>query len=252
MRIDFPALTAFALACAACGERAGSAGSNGAMPTAEERLLDWEALPEGTPVPVSLGFGRILPDSTIAALLDAHAVRPYAVYLVAAGTSSSLQRERSRASLEVLGEAREQAVAQLRTSLCAQPGRARAMLESGQTDVGRAREMLAYVNALQRAVPELEAGAPTIYGVNAVGAAADVRGLQSEPAVASWEPGWAARVEDVDTVITPSPPAPADVGPTMDSAVLALSPEAALARLADLAENGLGSCESATPSDEPR
>jgi hypothetical protein len=252
VRIDRSALTALALACAACGEGGSSADPNRAMPSAEERLLEWEALPEGTPVPVSLGFGRPLPDSTIAALLTRHSVRPYAVYLVAAGTGSSLQRDRSRASLEVLGEAREQAVAQLRTSLCAQPGGARALLEAGDADVGRARQMLAYVNALQRAVPELEAGAPTIYGVDAVGSVADVRLLQDEPVVVSWEPGWPGSIEGVDTVVTPSPPAPTEVGPVMDSTVLALAPDAVLARLTDLAENGLGSCESATPSDEPR
>jgi hypothetical protein len=201
-------------------------------------------------VPVTLGFGRPLADSAIAALLTRHDVRPFTVFLVAAGMASSLTRERTRASLEVLGEAREQVVAQLRTALCAQPGRARALLATGDP-IEPGRQLLGYVTALQRAVPELEAGAPAVYGVEAVGAASDVRALDGEPDVTSWEPGWPAGVEGVDTVVAP-PAAPRDVAQPVDSAVLALTADEVRARMTGLAQNGLGSCESATPSDEPR
>src|SRR5690606_30963354 len=120
-------------------------------------------LPQGTSVPVAIGFGRALPDSAVAALLTRHSVRPYAVYLVAAGEGTSFRRDRSRASLELLGEAREQAVAQLRTSLCAQPGRARALL-GGEEPRGpeRERELLAQLAELQRSIPEIETGAPVV------------------------------------------------------------------------------------------
>jgi hypothetical protein len=103
-------------------------------------------------------------------------------------------------------------------------------------------------------VPGLEAGAPSIYGVEVVGAVEDVRALGQEPLVASWEPGWIdpGAAEATDPVVTETPPAPREVGPVTDSAVLALAPDEVRARLADLAENGLGSCEGATPSDEPR
>jgi hypothetical protein len=251
VRIALSLLAALLPALAACRPE-GDADPGESMPTAEERLAEWEALPEGTSVPVAIGFAGPLPDPVIAELLTRYSLRPYVVYMVAAGMGSSLQRERSRASLEVLGEAREQAVSQMRTALCAQPGRARAMAEAGGDDVERGRQMLAYVDALQRAVPGLEQGEPAIYAVEAVGAAADVRALDADPQVTSWEPGWRGRIEGVDTVVTPTPPAAPQIGPVVDSAVLALSADEVRARLADLAENELGSCESATPSDEPR
>ena len=201
MRLRFALLVALALALAACGE-GGSADLDRPPPAPEERLADWERQPEGTAVPVALGFEHPLPDSTIAALLTRHSVRPYAVYLVAAGMGSSLRRDRIRASLEVLGEAREQAMSQLRTSLCAQPGRTRAMLErpSGTEGLERERQMLLQMAALQRSVPELEMGAPVIYRVEAVGSIADVRALRDEPAVVSWEPGWRGQIRGTDTV----------------------------------------------------
>jgi hypothetical protein len=247
-------LAALTLPLTACGERGGPADDDGA-PTPEERLADWEAQPEGTSVPVGIGFGRALPDSAIAAVLTRYSVRPYAVYLVAAGTESALVRERSRASLEVLGEAREQAVAQLRTSLCGQPGRIRAMLEqSGGPDQEGARQALGYVLALQRIIPELEAGVPTIYGVEAVGTVDDVRALRSAPEVVSWEPGSRESVDGVDTVvvIAPQPASAAQAEPALDSSVRALGFDEVRTRLVALTENGAGPCEDTTPSDEPR
>ncbi len=65
------------------------------------------------------------------------------------------------------------------------------MLErpSGTEGLEREHQMLSQMAALQRSVPELEMGAPVIYGVEAVGSIADVRTLRDEPAVVSWEPG---------------------------------------------------------------
>jgi hypothetical protein len=206
-------------------------------------------------VPVGIGFGRPLPDSAIAAVLTRHSVRPYAAYVVAAGTRSALVRERSRASLEVLGEAREQAVAQLRTSLCAQPGRIRAMLElAGGPDEEGGRQALAYVLAVQKAIPELEAGAPAIYGVEAVGSVEDVRALRSAPEVASWEPASRTSIGRIDTVVVvvPQPPPAAEAEPVVDSSVRALGADEVRERLVALTGDGTGPCEDATPSDEPR
>jgi hypothetical protein len=182
-------------------------------------------------------------------------VRPYAAYVVAAGTRSALVRERSRASLEVLGEAREQAVAQLRTSLCAQPGRIRAMLElAGGPDEEGGRQALAYVLAVQKAIPELEAGAPAIYGVEAVGSVEDVRALRSAPEVASWEPASRTSIGGIDTVVVvvPQPPPAAEAEPVVDSSVRALGADEVRERLVALTGDGTGPCEDATPSDEPR
>jgi hypothetical protein len=127
------ALSFVLLVCTAVACERGVPDAQGPAPTPEERLADWATLPEGTSVPVSISFGRTLPDSAVAALLDRHELRPYAIYMAAAGEAGTQRRERSRASLELLAEAREQTIAQLRTSLCAQQGRARSMLAPGPT-----------------------------------------------------------------------------------------------------------------------
>ena len=145
-------------------------------------------------------------------------------------------------------------MSQLRTSLCAQPGRTRAMLErpSGTEGLERERQMLSQMAALQRSVPELEMGAPVIYGVEVVGSIADVRALRDEPAVVSWEPGWRGQIRGTDTVVVPQPPAVTEIEPPVDSAVMALSPDEVRARLVELTTTGVGSCEDTAPADEPR
>ena len=136
--------------------------------------------------------------------------------------------------------------------MCAQPGRIRALLERGGDDES-ARQTLANVLALQRAVRELADGAPAIYGIEAVGSVEDVRALRSEPEVVAWEPGGRERIAGIDTVVVIAPRGPATaIGPVQDSTVLTLSPDEVRARLVALTENGMGSCEDDAPSDEPR
>ncbi len=162
---------------AGCGSDA--ADRAGLPPTADERLAVWATLPEGTSVPVALGFGRALSDSVVVALLERHGLRPYAVYLTAADVAGSHRRERSRASIELLGEAREQTIAQLRTSMCAQKGRARALLAEtggGADPIPLYREVLSRFLLIQKTLPELETGAPLVYGVERDRAPAPVAG----------------------------------------------------------------------------
>jgi hypothetical protein len=242
------------LAFAGC-QGASEGGAGAPLPTAQERLDEWAALPEGTSVPVALGFGQPLPDSVVAGLLDRHSLRPYAAYTKAADLIGSQARERSRASLEVLAEAREQAIAELRTSLCAQQGRAREMLErqAGPDDpLDGARPLLSSFLAMRDALPQLELGGALIYGVAAVGTLADVRAAGSDPALTSYEPGWQARVERVDTVIVPDPPIPGGGTAGLDPVIAALPQEQLAARLRELAETGMGSCEDASGSVEER
>jgi hypothetical protein len=230
-------------------------GAEGPAPTPEERLADWATLPEGSSVPVSLGFGRVLSDSAVAGLLEAHGLRPYAVFMNAAGMQSAHRRERSRASLEVLAEAREQTVAQLRTSLCAQRGRARAMLAGGDAGSDRMdpyRAVLSRFLIIQRTLPALELGAPLVYGVEAVGELEEVRAVGSDPMVSSYEPGWRGRIGGEDTVVVPQP-ASIDSAPELDPEVAALTPEEVEARMAQLAEDGMGVCADASrPEVEAR
>ena len=242
-----PAIAAFAclvVAAVAC-ERPPDA--EGPPPTPEERLADWATLPEGTPVPVALGFGRTLPDSAVAELLDRHDLRPYVVYLSAAGTRGEHWRDRSRASLEVLAEAREQTFAQLRTSLCAQRGRARAMLSAGDAGADPLyREVLARFVTLQKTLPEIERGAPLVFGVEAVGGIAGARAVGRDPAVASYEPGWRGEIGGVDTAIVPQPPAPPEEPLPAHAEIAALTPEEVRARMERLAEDGMGMCADAS------
>lgn len=237
-----PILIVACLLVQACERGPGSA--EGPAPTAEERLTDWATLPEGTAVPVALGFAEPLADSTVAALLERHGLRPYAVYMTAAGVGTSQRRERSRASLELLAEAREQAIAQLRTTMCAQQGRARAILGGGaeRGDVSLHRTILSRFVRIQRALTDLETGAPLIHGIEAVGVLEQVRGVGSDPAVSSYEPGWRGRIGGADTVVVPQPRGLEDEGAEVDSDIAALTPEQVAEQLAQLAENGMGSC----------
>ena len=127
-----------------CTDDRSRADLDGPPPTAAERLAGWATLPEDTSVPVALGFSTTVPDPIVMGLLERYGLRPYAVYMEAADLAGSHRRERNRASLEVLAEGREQTIAQLRTSLCAQRGRARAMLaQPGEGDATqRFREVL--------------------------------------------------------------------------------------------------------------
>jgi hypothetical protein len=235
-------VSAAASLVAAC-DRSPPAG--GPPPTSDQRLESWADAPEGTSVPVALGFRTPLPDSTVAALMDRHGLRPYAVYLTAAGLTTSQRRDQSRASLELLAEAREQTISQLRTSMCAQQGRARGMLaEPGQSDpVPQYRDVLGRFLEIQQALPQLELGRPMIYGVEAGGALADVKAASSDPEVATFEPGWRARG---DSIVVPQPPAPPDSAGTVPPELADLKPDEVRTRIAQLADNGMGACAGET------
>jgi hypothetical protein len=248
-------LALFCLAGTAC-DAGGSGGvpTPGTTPTADARLEDWATLPEGTSVPVALGFARTLPDSVVAGLLERHSLRPYAVFLKAGDQLGTHARERSRASLEVLAEAREQTVQQMRTSLCAQQGRARSLVEQPETgSLDDYRQVLSRSALLQETVPKLELGEPMIYGVVAVGTLEDVRAVKSDPELISFEPGWRTKVERVDTIVVPEPAAPTG-GPSsgIDPVIAALPQDKVTERIKQLAETGVGSCEEASGSVEEK
>lgn len=231
-------LASFAAAAGGC-ERPPTAEP---APSPAERLEEWAARPGVGAVPVALGFTDLMADSAVAGLLERHGLRPYAVYVSAAGLTTSQRRERSRASLELLAEAREQAIGQLRTSMCAQQGRARSMIAepAPEDPLPVYRELLDRFVLIQRTLPQLEMGAPIVYGVEAVGSLPDVRAAGSDPALATFEPGWASG----DTVVVPEPPAPTDEGARSESG--ALSGEEVRKRIAGLADNGLGACAGET------
>lgn len=243
------ALAAVASACDGAG-----GGDDGAPPTVEARLEDWEALPEGTSVPVALGFDAPMSDSLVAALLERHGLRPYAVYMRAADLETTHERDRSRASLEVLAEGREQTVQQMRTLLCAQQGRARAILDKAgpEEPLDDLRPVLSTFLRMQETLPRLELGEPLVYGIAAVGTLPDVQGARAEEVFASFEPGWRTRVAGMDTVIVPVPTAPTAGPTTLDPIVTAMPREQLASRGRELADTGMGSCEDASGSVEER
>jgi hypothetical protein len=106
---------------------------------------------------------------------------------------------------------------------------------------------------IQRTLPELQLGAALIYGVEAVGDLDHVRAVGSDPAVVSFEPGWRGRISGADTVVVPQPQVPTADAPAVDPETAALGPEQLRERMAQLAEDGMGSCEDASrPDAEPR
>ncbi len=240
-------LVVFALLTSAC-EQTPQGGASAPPPTVQERLEDWGTLPEGTSVPVAFGFAQPLPDSVVAGMLERHNLRPYSVYLKAGDLLGTHDRERSRASLEVLAEAREQTVQQMRTSLCAQQGRARAMIEQTGSPLDEYRQVLSRFLLMQETLPKLELGEPMVYGVAAVGTLPDVQAAQSDPELISYEPGWRTSIERVDTVLVPEPVAPPGGPAGLDPVIAALPEEQLMKRVRELAETGMGSCEDASGS----
>ena len=236
-----------ALLTAAC-EPALRAGTEATTPTVQARLDDWGTLPEGSSVPVVLGFAQPLSDSLVAGMLERHNLRPYSVYLKAADLVETHGRERSRASLELLAEAREQTVQQMRTSLCAQQGLARALIEQVESPAEELRQVLSRFLLMQETLPRLELGEPLIYGVVAVGTLPDVQGAQSDSVVISFEPGWRTTVERGDTVLLPDPETPPGGPAALDPVVAAMPQAMLMARVRELAETGMGSCEDASGS----
>lgn len=243
------ALTASASACEAT-----SRGEEGALPPVEARLEDWGTLPEGTSVPVALGFEAPTPDSIVAGLLERHGLRPYAVYMKAADLEVAHERERSRASLEVLAEAREQTVQQMRTLLCAQQGRARAILDrtGPEEPLDDLRPILSTFLRMRETLPRMELGEPLVYGIAAVGTLPDVEGTRDEGGLTSFEPGWRTRLAGADTVIVPVPAAPLTGPAALDPIVAAMPREQLASRGRELADTGMGSCEDASGSVEER
>jgi hypothetical protein len=80
-----------------------------------------------------------------------------------------------------------------------------------------------------------------------------VRAVGSDPVVASFEPGWRGRTDGADTTLVTEPPPPDTTAPALDSAVAGLAPDEVVARMRQLAEDGMGLCPDAgRTGPEPR
>lgn len=232
---------------AGCGGE--PAAEQGRASTAEERLLAWEAENPEAPAQAALGFGRPVPDSALVNLLGRHRLRPYALFLAAGGMASEQRVPKSDASLELVARSREEALGQLRVSLCAQPNRARVMLEDSPTllaDQAAARRVaavLTYVDRLQTDMRALATGAPLFYGVEVVGSPDDLRATASDPLLGSFEPGEGATIEGERRIVVPQPelePGWADLGIAPE--YLAMDLGALSARFQELAQ-GIEGCD---------
>lgn len=218
---------------AACGRapEPGGSGADEPLPGVDERLDRWARSPAGTAVPVALGFREVSSDSAVVALLQRHGLVPYAVHMVVAGRTGVHGGTRARASLEVLSAAREDAVTRLRIALCGLQGRARELVARPGPGLRAGRTLLSDVQAIRSALPEVELGAPIVYGVQAVGLLPEVVAARADPAVASYQPG----VPQEDTVLVPAPPFPETL-PPIGADLATLPPERVEAAIAELAE----------------
>ena len=144
-------------------------------------------------------------------------------------------------------------LAQLRLSLCTQPERARALLEDSPEPLDEAGEdevaaLLSQVDRMQADLEGLATGAAMFFGVEAVGAPADVRAAGREPLLVSFEPASWVESQGERQIVVPRPGlepglAAAAAGPeyqTMDAGELS-------ERFEELAQ-GIAGCDGVEPT----
>lgn len=245
LRVLAPA-AALAIAWGCGGEP--PAGGEGSAEDAGDALA---GMPPGAAVAATVTFPRPVGDSAAVAFLQERSLHPFAVHLSVEGLTGVHREDRADASLEVVGRARQEAGAVLTNAVCAQQGRAWALLQGeappASADLAPLRRLLADLARLDAALEALGREAPAIRAVEVVGTPADLRAARDD-----------SRAEDVVPAEDPSssPPPPSAPAPAADSLppdVAALSRESLLARARELAARGLEDCHDyPRPGSGPR
>lgn len=231
---------------AACGQTE-TAGETG-PPDPLDRVDRWERERPREPLPLSIGFPGLTPDSVVVEVLRRWGLRPYGalVYLRGTGLSGHTGRDPADASLDVIEEARTNAADQLHQLLCRTPDRARSMLEAGADEESDA-PLRSVLSQFRFAGEEREtvADEPILYGVYAVGAADTVRSLlEASPGrLSSVEPGMVVRgPEGRERLVVPQPENPAYRQPRDHPSLSGMDRDALLEAMRDLQDHGLRDC----------
>jgi hypothetical protein len=216
------ALTSAVLAAACAGPaREAEPQAAGAVPTATtaERIARWTRERPGQPLPASIGFRAVQPESAIVSLLERHGVRPYVAHAWGGTVAAYAQVPPDQADVAVLAESRRLLLERLERNLCGVADRIRS-LRQDQAATGRPardqeraeRVLLGRLRTEREALAQVRGGSPVIWGVYVVGPVEAVARLGSDPMVAAFEP-VATHVEEGQVIVgVPRPPEPPPVG----------------------------------------
>jgi hypothetical protein len=212
-------LVACAAGCAApAPEPAQDRGGAVAGEPATERIARWTRERPGQPLPASVGFRAVQPDSTVRTLLARYGVRPYVAHAWAGAVGTYAQVPAEQADPAVVAEARRLLLERLERNVCRVADRVRSF--RGERAVARAgadreaaeRTMLNRLRAEREALALVRGGGPVIWGVYVTGPPEAVTRLAADPLVAALEP-VAVHVEERQTIVgVPRPPEPPPVG----------------------------------------
>ncbi len=203
-------------------------------------------LPPGTGAAI-VGFGRVLPDAEVQALLREYDVRPFGVYLMVGGHGVLEGFPAESASAELLAEARHRRLRMLGPFPCAlladlrQALRDEPAVRPAPGDRYPAGRFRLGAILLARDVRErLSRGDPAVFGLKVVGSQEALRRLAGDPRIVELRPG-AGGTREEDRIALPASALLPDHRPALPE-VEALSGEEVRARLERLAADPYPEC----------
>lgn len=196
----------------------------------------------------SVTLRQPLDSAGAAAFLEEYDAEPYAAYGVAAGHHVIVRAAPDSASLHVLGLLRAAAIEALERGLCGLPGALERRAGGRETRPGSQarvedalhgeRYMLAAALAARRELPRVRAGAPILFGIDAVAESGDLRRLAADARSGRFDA--ASRLDSV--WVLPGADLSAAPGVTVPNDIAALDAEALFARLQAEAAQSAADC----------
>jgi hypothetical protein len=179
--------------------------------TEAERIATFTAA--GAPVHMLVNFGKPVTDGAVNALLAQAGAKPYRVFMTMGGMAGTHSAAPDKAGPEVIVEAREASVTQIRDVLGAQEKNLAKLVDSGQIEradekrLGQLRDSLEREDRDRQMLAGFTGGRPIVYAVQVVGAESALAALRKSPQVTKLVVAY--RVPD-GRIVVPSPELPAD------------------------------------------
>lgn len=212
--------------------------------TAAQRVEVWVRQSPTEPLPANLSFGRLVSDEQAVQLVRRNGVTPVAIYMYADGLWATHRVSIAKASAASIPEARRNVIEMMRKGLrSAQPRAQRLTQEAAAgavrddaADHRNATSFLAVIERERSVIRSAVSGKPMIYAIDVIGDASSIRSIMADALVASAEPAF--KVDGRTRVPRARPPSNALRG-FEAPAINALTTQDALARIRDIARNGV-------------
>lgn len=204
----------------ACGnagddETARSAAPSGPSSPAD-RVAAWQAEMRGEPLPATLAFDSAVPDSTVAAFLARHPLRPTQAFVRSHGLIGVVAVDTAGEAAALLTAVRQETLDLARARLCGTVARIRGMYSPGESqltlpggDLDRARVVLAAGREALEALRQIPAGTPLIWALEVSGAPGELTAAAGDPLVRGFEPAALETLPGGRRAVVPDPVPPA-------------------------------------------